>query len=1425
MSSTYRPYLQDYEFLRQVDETSLKEIVVKIIVLDQNERPLREIQGKVSSGTININSDSSLRRAGTLSFLPDKKEGNIADVNNIISLNKRVKIELGYINTFDRYTEFPVLWFPLGVYVIVDSSLSRSLSETSINIAIQDKMCLLNGTVEGTFPAAVTINQDIETNEYFPIYDVIRSLLLDFANESASNVIISDVPLKARMPKKWAGSKILYVDNNNRLVQASSTANSLSQTTPKVMYWWPRDYEMNDPNIFEHIAKSSGVVTQVHDQIVTIKETNPDSIALFGSTSEEVSYCPVGAVRYDLLMRSDPSWILTQAGTTLTTDIDAAQTVLPIANMTNSVTKNAVEKLYFNVGSNETTMAWQGDWGTVDANAITKAISTTGIMPNPTKAAAQLSNIAEYKTAIARYSSAPFTAVKTVDIDTLCVGMKASASINAYPRIFAYIMKSDNTLRSVVCDWTSTTALDNTEVGRLLEPTTTPQMASVGDHLVVEIGVSASATASQWLTIWLDGTNTTDLSAGADANLYPGWIRLNTMTQDTPIDCFRAGDIILCDSGTNTEMMFCESVDTNAKTITVLRGHRDENWDVIVDSRYAARAHLSGTRIAAVASGYEYALTMDCTTDCPRVDLGDGNGPQTWNDFIVRETAAVVNGRASDHSDTYWWKGDKWDGIWHDVMGGDRSNFIAAFSGIRSYDPTKTNTLPTDNYESFDLKWNAGMRAQASAMRIALGTKIFVGNDVIFDQYNTLNGNTWEEHFYSPSARNPTGITPSKWRRHFVGPNPPDATLKNWDAGINPRLNIVTFDYGWTSASGFAGARYCIGSALLGNAAIGMPTNNEHMEHIWFDEFDAELGYPIAPPYQINANMNDLLLEAGMIRPSNDLWTLSITSGAATKIIENNDYKITITKPGSTQYDIKLNSPTVDYSPGRYYLTFKAKASSRVTSLSASFGGVSGGGGKVTTEWREYSIPFTVTTSGTIPIKFSIGHVEGSIWFKDLTLIKPGKEIWRRDFTGGCVVVNAEESIETVQLNGTFKKLLGTHDPVVNDGSLVTQVSLAARDGIVLLHQHPFKSFQPNDIVGYEFTDFIIQEPIVIDYGQSIANALDKIVSILGNYEYFYDVEGRFIFREIKNYINKPLAAYAIEAINDIAYVEGSTRDTSVYDFNNSQLLLSINNNPQYSLIKNDFVVWGETPALSSNSNDKKSLIRFHLAIDQKPYVDNLIEDWRNVLYRQAKSVESSGLAMNPYGKELLVEWEKCYNPDTLQWKTDDFSTLPYFLDFIDTQGPLNELGVTNIGRRTRVVHNEKVNCLFLPYNPGQDYVLILDNTPDYDLIMNEIIINGYDENHIITIPENMKHLLETQETPWNDAYSLIKGMLYESARYNSSITLECIPIYYLDVNSRISVYDAESGINGDFLINSISVPLSVSENMNINASAVLERL
>ncbi len=59
-------------------------------------------------------------------------------------------------------------------------------------------------------------------------------------------------------------------------------------------------------------------------------------------------------------------------------------------------------------------------------------------------------------------------------------------------------------------------------------------------------------------------------------------------------------------------------------------------------------------------------------------------------------------------------------------------------------------------------------------------------------------------------------------------------------------------------------------------------------------------------------------------------------------------------------------------------------------------------------------------------------------------------EVWRREYQNGVALVNPSQTDQTVDLGGDYEKIIGKQDPTVNDGSIVDQVVIKARDGIVM---------------------------------------------------------------------------------------------------------------------------------------------------------------------------------------------------------------------------------------------------------------------------------------------------------------------------------------------------------------------------------------
>ena len=214
------------------------------------------------------------------------------------------------------------------------------------------------------------------------------------------------------------------------------------------------------------------------------------------------------------------------------------------------------------------------------------------------------------------------------------------------------------------------------------------------------------------------------------------------------------------------------------------------------------------------------------------------------------------------------------------------------------------------------------------------------------------------------------------------------------------------------------------------------------------------------------------------------------------------------------------------------------------------------------------------------------------------------------------------------------------------------------------------------------------------------------------------------------------------------------------------------------------------------------------------------IKDWRTKLYLDGLvSEESLGEYSNRYYIELKNEWPKIYDMIKGEYKDKEVTTMDYFLDFIDSYSDIGDLSIDSIGKRTKVISNDKINCLFEPDAP-MDIILISAGDTNTGEKRAEAIKKN---QSFMQVSEDFVNNMASG-TYYQNAYDEVKSLLQEHTAYNEAITLTAIPIYHLEPNIRITVEDEESGIGGDYIINRISLPLDTKGNMTINASKAIER-
>ena len=389
----------------------------------------------------------------------------------------------------------------------------------------------------------------------------------------------------------------------------------------------------------------------------------------------------------------------------------------------------------------------------------------------------------------------------------------------------------------------------------------------------------------------------------------------------------------------------------------------------------------------------------------------------------------------------------------------------------------------------------------------------------------------------------------------------------------------------------------------------------------------------------------------------------------------------------------------------------------------------------------------------------------------------------------------------------------------------------------------PERVFQTGEDVGYIYTPFVLTKELIGNAGQTVCDILESIKSTLGNYEYFFDIWGSFVFQEKKNYLNTRQSTIQLQGLKNSQYIAQMRTGLNAYEFNNSQLIISINNAPKYENIKNDFIVWG----MKKTIEGVETPIRYHLAIDDKPklrtttvpmvlYEDSFgcprgkvkdggtshirVTDWRTELY--VRGLENASMEASPYFLELDNEWRKQYDLENCCFKqeyVDRPYELDYFLDFIEDESELSQYSIPNIGRRTLVLVDNTINCLFEPIIPNVIFLCVDD--PNHE--KQRTIYTDRGENNT-TVDSTIYDNLNVGGS-MNSALVAIKDLLYQHINYNESISITMVPIFHLEPNTRITVIDSQSGTNGDFIITSISIPLDINGQMSVSAIKAMEKI
>ena len=179
--------LNDKDFLKALDLVKKKETYIKIHSLSFDEQIQETIEGKILSGSINIDGDSSVRRTCSLSMIAED-----IDLNNYFwTINTKIKIFIGIENTINSNYD-DIIWFKQGIFVLTNFNVTYNTNSYTINLSGQDKMCLLNGTIGGALPASIDFKQQVINTKIYEEVDLGSKFIPELFQIAKDSVMILD---------------------------------------------------------------------------------------------------------------------------------------------------------------------------------------------------------------------------------------------------------------------------------------------------------------------------------------------------------------------------------------------------------------------------------------------------------------------------------------------------------------------------------------------------------------------------------------------------------------------------------------------------------------------------------------------------------------------------------------------------------------------------------------------------------------------------------------------------------------------------------------------------------------------------------------------------------------------------------------------------------------------------------------------------------------------------------------------------------------------------------------------------------------------------------------------------------------------------------------------------------------------------------
>ncbi len=1249
-------YLNDAEFLKEFTNEKIIEQYVKILILDWDQQHvIKEISGKTIGGSINVDATSAMRRTATVQMLVDENSNKLTNLNNLISINKKVDLQIGFKNFTNKYSQYPILWFPQGRFLIINANISYGKDNYTINLTLHDKMALLNGECGGVLPAPITFSEMEEEDAYGnteitnpKISSIIRELMVHWGNQSEKNIIINDIEPYSRQVLRWApqdkDEKLFYFNISPEnpmckdIPQLTQVSNNISNNESqfyekllidliKIGMKKNKNLKVNQQLYFPQsslIVKyllektSSDQIDELKKVVQNLKQILKNSKSLFENYEKEASSLTVLKKDIESQITTSPEEII--------------KALNDLYTYTTNIYNNKWKKYY-----QRTELLYGKNDEKESRKLISKNLSNLNKLKPIYQKKEEINNIiSQVSTLKNKIVHAKNQMGKTVSFSYESTTGETSTKVVITPRIvLSWIFANTKTTDISTMKKVKTSILERKKWLNNKDQTFSFK-DSQNDKKTFFIRTASSK----------DNKNGTGYTKIGYYNDYANNSFFDFYISLRGNDIFLANALFLDEKQSDKwdAILNYKCIDQLSKIILKF----SDKYTLHIKRQFSSL--MRGSLVTLITELNKSQINKELET---AIATNICNAFVNFCEYCLSELTLIKN---------------------------DYDYNIATLKYIRNYNKQKqtkdiqnyidnlvdlVNKLPRQLNKSFPLP-NPKTSIEYQTTNLRDMGKYMVDNSGIFSDsskqqktkikndnveyikylYNNLNNIInnidFEElsfseililiettiitntaNFIKDPSKKGAATYISFFEKHYKQQQPQSLrnirlTLSMLLTTVNNRLDKIKEEQLTIPNACNQIYKKWFKKSLPSYLELQEALSKKNEKERQLNEYKQNKKNIEANLKQIENLQKNYVNQARALKNSGSLARIQLVNQNLNSARTANEIKqasleisgqlaviedfANISNLNFYENQIRLLEEDIEQQEKRLNKDATSIVSNVLKEIEQSLTKKQELLEKLIKDWEKEKLKFINNfiqnnkenkSQQQFYVAFakaalerdqnSIHYWKSKINKKIDDMLPQDRQLIYTDYFGGSIPAKNQKQIELI--NSNFNKFWEN----IYYGLIIPIFKKS--DGI--------KIFNYGDDVGYTLTESIFPGELICQPGDTITSVLDKIKNTLGNYEYFYDINGQFVFQEIKNYLNTSYSTFLSKSQNTNKLFANyyNTLQFAKYDFSNENIIQSYQNNPQYELIKNDFLIWGERKTIDG----QKIPIRYHLAIDAQP--------------------------------------------------------------------------------------------------------------------------------------------------------------------------------------------------------------------------------